>query len=138
MTTKLINDNHRRKHQASVNAGWWRKAPIMQKHITILFFLLLSIVLFPGAADAQTRVEVCHADLYFLASRVRTKVVLVRDTLVFVDDSDPNASFTIDRSNVLKLNEQGRIFTVQTRRPVWYRGRESRQFDFEFAGGSSS
>jgi|SRR5215813_1646723 len=108
------------------------------KQITMLFLLLFSIAWSFDTAKAQSRVNVCRADLYFLANRVRTKVVLVRDTLVFVDETDPYASFSIDRNNVLRLNEQWPLFTIQTRRPVWYRSRESMQFDFEFAGGNYS
>jgi hypothetical protein len=103
----------------------------------MLFLLLFSIALSFDTAKAQTRVNVCQADLYFLANRVRTKVVLVRDTLVFVDEAGSNASFSIDRTNILRLNEQSRVITIHTRRPVWYRSRESRQFDFEFVGGNS-
>ena len=86
------------------------------------------------SAKAQTPVNVCQADLYFLSSRVRVKVVLVRDTLVVVDEDDPNASFSIDKTNILRLNDQSRIFTIHTRRPIWYRSRESMQFDFELYG----
>jgi hypothetical protein len=102
----------------------------------MLFLLLFSFALRFDTAKAQTRVNVCQADLYFLANRIRTKVVLVRDTLVFVDEAGSNASVSIDRTNILRLNEQSRVITIHTRRPVWYRSKESMQFDFEFVGGN--
>jgi hypothetical protein len=139
MTTRRINGTPRKKHEASVTTEWWRKAQGIQsmKHLTMMFLLLFLIALSFDTAKAQTRVNVCQADLYFLANRIRTKVVLVRDTLVFVDEAGSNASFSIDRTNILRLNEQSRVITIHTRRPVWYRSRESRQFDFEFVGGNS-
>ena len=140
MTTKRINRNPRRQRHASANADSWRNARGIHymKHLTILFLLLFSIAWSFDTAKAQTRVNVCQADLYYMANRVRTKVVLVRDTLVFVDEADPNASFSIDRANILRMNDRSRLFTIHTRRPVWYRSRESMQFDFEFVGGNSS
>src|SRR5262245_37860492 len=139
MTTKRISCNPRRKRHATANAGWRNRTQGLHymKHLTILFLLSFSITLSFDTAKAQTRVNVCQADLYHMANRVRGKFVLIRNSLVFVDEADPNSSFSIDRTNVLRVNEQSRVVTIHTRRPVWFRSRESMQFDFEFAGGNS-
>jgi len=105
------------------------------KRLAVLFPLLFSVAASFDSANAQTPVKVCQGDLYFLGSRVRVKTVLVRDTLVFVDEDNPNESFSIDRANILRLNDQSRILTIHTRRPVRYRSRESMQFDFQLSGG---
>jgi hypothetical protein len=107
------------------------------KRITVLFLPLFTIAFSFDTAKAQTQVNVCQADLFNLANRVRVKVVLVRDTLVIVDEMDPNSSFSIARTNILRLNHQSRVITIHTRRPVWYRSRESMQFDLEFVGGDA-
>jgi hypothetical protein len=113
------------------------------KCLAALFPLLFSVAAFFASANAQTPVKVCQGDLYFLGGRVRVKTVLVRDTLVFVDDDNPSESFSIDRTNILRmndqsrLNDQSRIFTIHTRRPVTYRSRESMQFDFQPSGGNN-
>jgi hypothetical protein len=106
------------------------------KRLAALFPLLFSVAAFFDSANAQTPVKVCQGDLYFLGSRVRVKTVLVRDTLVIVDEDSPNESFSIDRTNILRLNDQSRILTIHTRRPVRYRSRESMQFDFQLFGGN--
>src|SRR4030095_4910833 len=106
------------------------------KRLAVLFPLLLSVAASFDSAYAQTPVKVCLGDLYFLGSRVRVKTVLVRDTLVIVDDDNPNESFSIDRTNILRLNDQSPILTIHTRRPVRYRSRESMQFDFQISGGN--
>jgi len=106
------------------------------KRLAVLFPVLFSVAASFDSAYAQTPVKVCQGDLYFLGSRVRVKTVLVRDTLVFVDEDNPDESFSIDRTNVLRLNDQSRIFTIHTRRPVRYRSRESMQFDFQLSGGN--
>jgi hypothetical protein len=102
-----------------------------------LFPLLFSVAASFDSANAQTPVKVCQGDLYFLGGRVRVKTVLVRDTLVFVDDDNPNESFSIDRTNILRSNYQSPVFTIHTRRPVTYRSRESMQFDFQPFGGNN-
>jgi hypothetical protein len=106
------------------------------KCLAALFPLLFSVAASFDSANAQTPVKVCQGDLYFLGSRVRVKTVLVRDTLVIVDEDSPNESFSIDRTNILRLNDQSRILTIHTRRPVRYRSRESMQFDFQLSGGN--
>jgi hypothetical protein len=106
------------------------------KRLAALFPLLFSVDTSFDLANAQTPVKVCQGDLYFLGSRVRVKTVLVRDTLVFVDEDNLNESFSIDRTNILRLNFQSRVFTIHTRRPVRYRSRESMQFDFQLSGGN--
>jgi hypothetical protein len=106
------------------------------KRLAALFPLLFSVAASFDSANAQTPVKVCQGDLYFLGSTVRVKTVLVRDTLVIVDEDNPNESFSIDRTNILRLNDQSRIFTIHTRRPVKYRSRESMQFDFQLSGGN--
>jgi hypothetical protein len=106
------------------------------KRLAVLFPLLFSVAASFDSAYAQTPVKVCQGDFYFLGSRVRVKTVLVRDTLVIVDEDNPNESFSIDRTNILRLNDQSRVFTIHTRRPVKYRSRESMQFDFQLSGGN--
>jgi hypothetical protein len=104
------------------------------KRLAALFPLLFSVAASFDSANAQTPVKVCQGDLFFLGGRVRVKTVLVRDTLVIVDEDNPNESFSIDRTNILRLNDQSPVFTIHTRRPVRYRSRESMQFDFQPSG----
>lgn len=105
------------------------------KRLVVLFPLLFSVAASFDSANAQTPVKVCQGDLFFLGGRVRVKAVLVRDTLVFVDDDNPNESFSIDRTNILRLNDQSPILTIHTRRAVRYRARDSMQFDFQLSSG---
>ena len=137
MTIKRINRPPHRQRHTTANAGWRRNVRGVQIQLMMLFLLPFSIALSFDTAEAQTNVNVCQADLYYLASRIRGKFVLIRNSLVFVDESDPNSSFSIDRTNILRLNDQSRVISIYTRRPVWYRLRESMQFDFEFAGGNA-
>src|SRR5262245_29812951 len=85
------------------------------KRLAALFSLLFSVAASFDSANAQTPVKICQGELYFLGSRVRVKTVLVRDTLVIVDEDNPNESFSIDRTNILRLNDQSNIFTIHTR-----------------------
>src|SRR5215510_15219138 len=126
------------KHYASADADRRGSAQGILKHLTVLFLLLFFAVALFDSANAQSHVNVCQADLLFLANRVRVKAVLHGGSLVIVDDANPSSSFTIDRGNILRLSEQSGFFTINTRRPVLYRARESMQFDFQFYSGNYS
>lgn len=99
------------------------------KHLVVLSLVVISVTALFGPVNAQTSVDVCKIELSDSFSVITGKVARVGNTLVFVDD-DLGRSFSVDRSNIKSLSMQEKIYSIYTKNPVNYRGRDRLHFDF--------
>lgn len=96
---------------------------------TTLWTLGLVVIATVSSATAQTDVSVRPAELAAGFGSTKGELVMVADQLVFVDSSDPDASFAIARSNIERLDRDQDVVTVALRTPV----RNQRQVMFRLA-----
>jgi hypothetical protein len=73
---------------------------------------------------AQTPVQVYPADLSVPFGSVTGTLVLIEDTLAFIDDSQPDASFAIRRDDMVDFTHTGDTLSISTRSPIVYRSNE--------------
>lgn len=86
-----------------------------------------------SSATAQADVQVSVAELAAGFGSTKGELVMVNDQLVFVDSSDPEASFAISRSNIERLDRDRDVVTVALRAPV----RNQRQVMFRLEQSAS-
>ncbi len=69
------------------------------------------------AAWAAERVEVQRVDMYGPEGAIHGKVIMMDDRLVFTDNSDPNRSVSIPRSDISGARMEGGRMTIEVTRP---------------------
>lgn len=89
-------------------------------------------------ALGQTAVKVQKADLSINFGVAKGRLVAAGDTLVFLDDEMPEASFALDRINIKGWNEQEGIVTVETDKAVKDRSGERTRFAFRLVEGTGA
>ena len=89
----------------------------------VLGLLLIGATL---PATAQTDVDVAPAELAAGFGSTKGELVMVDDHLVFVDSNEPDASFSITRANIERIDRDQNIVTLVLRTPV----RDERQARF--------
>src|SRR5262245_51293694 len=105
------------------------------KRLAMLLVILFSSTLFVVTVNAQSRVEVCQAELYHPYRASRGKIVKVGNALVFVDDLNMRSSFAIDRSYIRRSVDQEGLYAVSM--PFWRDNRYGNysRFDFRLISG---
>jgi hypothetical protein len=106
-----------------------------KKYSLSLSICLLALVV---AASAQAPIKVYRTELSVPFGVAKGRVVLAGDMLVFVDEDDSNASFSIEKLNVKNWNEADGVVTVNTVKPVRDRSGERTLFPFRFSDGNSA
>ncbi len=101
---------------------------------TILFCL---VGLGAPVFAAQSEVQVQKAQLAVPFGTASGTVVLAKDVLVFLDDTNPDASFAIRRSAIESSSADGDMFQVQTSEPVQAGEGKRSQFSFRMSPGSN-
>lgn len=87
---------------------------------------------------AQSEVRVYGAELSAPFGAVTGKVVVHDSMLTFVDSEKPEASFTVDKSNVQSITRVGDGLVVQLKKPVKDRVGESNRLSLRLAVPSES
>jgi hypothetical protein len=98
--------------------------------------LLAAAVSAIGAA--QTEVQVLPSQLAVAFGGISGKVVLYTDAAIFVDDSQPAASFALLRANIKSLDAAENNVTVMTLKPVRDREGERSRLAFRLADAAAA
>lgn len=77
----------------------------------------IGLVAAPVFIEAQSDIHVQSAELSVPFGVQEGSVVLVDDRLIFVDATEPSASFAIAKSNVATVDQDGEVVTIAVRRP---------------------
>ena len=77
----------------------------------------LGLLVLGGTLWAQTEIRVYPASLV-AGSPVPGKLILLGDTLAFVDDERPEVSFAVTKSNIGALNNENDAVTLQLRQAI--------------------
>lgn len=89
-------------------------------------------------AVAQTPVKVQKADLSINFGVAKGRLITAGETLVFLDEETPEASFALDKSNIKGWNEQEGVITLDTGKPVKDRSGERTRFAFRLVEGTGA
>lgn len=89
-------------------------------------------------AAAQTSVKVQKADLSINFGVAKGRLITAGETLIFLDEESPEASFALDKSNIKGWNEQEGVITLDTGKPVKDRSGERTRFAFRLVEGTGA
>ena len=101
-------------------------------------FSLLCVLVFSLVIGAQTPVKVQKAELSIPFGVVKGRLIAVGDTLVFLDEETPDASFSIDRTSIKSLTEQDSVITIDTNRPIKDRSGERTRLALRLIEGNGA
>lgn len=87
---------------------------------------------------AQTTVQVQKAQLSIPFGSVTGSLVLAGDMLVFIDDTNPEASFAASRADITEVRTEGEAVVVDLRRPVRDRTGERNRVSFRMMQGGAT
>ncbi len=106
--------------------------------VTQLFSTVLMMLVIGSAAMAQAPVKVQKAELSIPFGVVKGKLVAVGDTLVFVDEEAPDASFSIEKATIRNFSEADGVITIDTNRPIKDRSGERSKLAFRLSEGNGA
>ncbi len=106
--------------------------------VTQLFSTVLIILGIGAAAFAQAPVKVQKAELSIPFGVVKGKLIAVGDTLVFVDEETPDASFSIEKATIRNFSEADGVITIDTNRPIKDRSGERSKLAFRLSEGNGA
>jgi hypothetical protein len=106
--------------------------------VTKLFSTVLMMLVIGAAAMAQAPVKVQKAELSIPFGVVKGKLVAVGDTLVFVDEEMPDASFSIEKATIRNFSEADGVITIDTNRPIKDRSGERNKLAFRLSEGNGA
>lgn len=112
----------------------------MKSKKNLKFMIAVAAVLAIGlalTAFAQAPVMVRRAELAIPFGTASGKLVAVSDQLVFVDDDQPEASFSIARGEIRDLKTEGDVVMIGTHHAIRDRSGERSQFNFRLRDGST-
>lgn len=110
----------------------------MKKNIRVRLILLVSVLMLGFAAYAQTPVKVQKAELSVPFGVVKGRLIAVNETLVFLDEEMPDASFTIEKASIKTMTEQDGVITIDTNKPVKDRSGERSRLALRLTEGNSA
>lgn len=109
------------------------------KSYTRVHPILWSLVLVLGlSVTAQTPVKVQRAELSIPFGVVKGKLIAVGDTLVFLDDETPDASFAIEKASIRNMTEQDGVITIDTSKPIKDRSGERTRLAMRLTDGNGA
>ncbi len=106
--------------------------------VTQLFSITLMVLVIGAAALAQAPVKVQKAELSIPFGVVKGKLIAVGNTLVFVDEETPDASFSIEKATIRNFSEQDGVITIDTNRPIKDRSGERNKLAFRLSEGNGA
>ncbi|HEX4945357.1 MAG TPA: hypothetical protein VFZ34_01675, partial [Blastocatellia bacterium] len=101
-------------------------------HLILLLFMLAL------GASAQTPVKVQKAELSIPFGVVKGRLIAVGQTLVFVDEETPDASFAIEKASIRNLTEQDGVITIDTSSPIKDRSGERTRLALRLIEGNGA
>ena len=106
--------------------------------VTQLFTTTLMILAIGVGVLAQTPVKVQKAELSIPFGVVKGKLIAVGETLVFVDEETPDASFSIEKATIRNFSEADGVITIDTNRPIKDRSGERNKLAFRLSEGNGA
>jgi hypothetical protein len=106
--------------------------------VTQLFSTVLMMLVIGAAAMAQAPVKVQKAELSIPFGVVKGKLIAVGETLVFVDEETPDASFSIEKATIRNFSEADGVITIDTNRPIKDRSGERSKLAFRLSEGNGA
>ncbi len=106
--------------------------------VTKLFSTILMVAVIGVAALAQAPVKVQKAELSIPFGVVKGKLIAVDETLVFVDEETPDASFSIEKATIRNFSEADGVITIDTNRPIKDRSGERNKLAFRLSEGNGT
>lgn len=110
----------------------------MKKNLGVRVIALLSIWAAGLAVGAQTPVKVQKVELSIPFGVVKGKLIAVNETLVFLDEEMPDASFAIEKSSIKSMTEQDGIITIDTNKPIKDRSGERSRLALRLTEGNGA
>lgn len=109
------------------------------KEITFLRFVWFALAVTLGiGVQAQAPVKVQRAELSIPFGVVKGKLVAASEVLIFVDEENTDASFTIEKASIKGWNEQEGVITIETSKPIKDRAGERTRLAFRLVDGNGS
>ncbi len=109
------------------------------KEIKVLRLVLFTLALTIGVgAHAQTPVKVQRAELSIPFGVVKGKLIAANDLMIFVDEENTDASFTIEKASIKGWNEQDGVITIDTSKPIKDRSGERTRLAFRLTDGNGA
>lgn len=109
------------------------------KEITFLRFVLFALAVTMGmGVQAQAPVKVQRAELSIPFGVVKGKLIAAGDLMVFVDEENTDASFTIEKASIKGWNEQEGVITIDTSKPIKDRSGERNRLAFRLVDGNGA
>jgi hypothetical protein len=109
------------------------------KKDNLVHLMILALALTLGvASNAQTPVKVQKAELSIPFGVVKGKLIAVGETLVFLDEETPDASFAMDKATIRNLTEQDGVITIDTSKPIKDRSGERTRFALRLTEGNGA
>ncbi len=102
----------------------------MRQWVTCFFGLILAA----ASSHAQSSVQQFQAELAAPFGSILGHLVLAGDQLLFLDDSQPDSSFYVARSNVKDIATEGDVVTLQLNNAVRDRSGERTRMSFRVTG----
>lgn len=87
-------------------------------------------------AYAQTPVKVQKAELSISFGVVKGKLIAAGETMIFLDEENPDASFAIEKASIKNWNEQDGVITIDTNKPIKDRSGERNRLAFRLVEGN--
>jgi hypothetical protein len=110
----------------------------MKDYKLVHLILLLLIFTLGISVAAQTPVKVQKAELSIPFGVVKGKLIAVGETLVFVDEETPDASFAIEKSSIRTMTELDGVITIDTSRPIKDRSGERSRLALRLTEGNGA
>ncbi len=108
----------------------------MKDYKLVHLILLLLIFTLGISVAAQTPVKVQKAELSIPFGVVKGKLIAVGETLVFVDEETPDASFAIEKASIRNMVEQDGVITIDTSKPIKDRSGERTRLALRLTEGN--
>lgn len=106
-------------------------------NMKLLRFGLFALVLTLGlSAFAQIPVKIQKAELSIPFGVVKGKLIAVGETMVFLDEENPDASFAIEKASIKGWSEQDGVITIDTNKPIKDRSGERSRLAFRLVEGN--
>ena len=106
------------------------------KFLRLVLFALAVMISVGG--QAQTPVKVQKAELSIPFGVVKGKLVAAGELMVFVDEENTDASFTIEKASIKGWNEQDGVITIDTSKPIKDRSGERSRLAFRLVDGNGA
>ncbi len=110
----------------------------MKDYKLVNLILLLLIFTLGLSVAAQTPVKVQKAELSIPFGVVKGKLIAVGETLVFLDEETPDASFAIEKASIRTMTEQDGVITIDTSRPIKDRSGERSRLALRLTEGNGA